>query len=96
MATTKLTKVVIDKLLHKLGHDDKFREEFRRDPRAAVQSLGAPADLEELNSHMCYLPLELASKESLRESREFLRGFLSGCAFSGMEVGDVLRDPPKP
>ena len=37
---TKFTHDVVDKLLHGLAHDDEFRSNFERDPRAALSSIG--------------------------------------------------------
>ena len=36
----KFSSDVVDKLLHGLAHDDDFRAEFERDPRAALSSIG--------------------------------------------------------
>jgi putative modified peptide len=36
----KFSSEVVDKLLHGLAHDDDFRAEFERDPRAALSSIG--------------------------------------------------------
>ncbi|HZP66006.1 MAG TPA: NHLP-related RiPP peptide [Rudaea sp.] len=75
MAGSKLAPDVVDKLLDKLGSDDAFRGHFEKDPKAALQTLGAPADVE---CGGCVKPKRLASKEHMRKAREQIRGNLLG------------------
>ena len=65
MSGTKFAPNVVDKLLDNLGTDDSFRASFSKDPKAALQSLGAPADAA---CGGCMSPKQLASKK-IRFSR---------------------------
>lgn len=75
MAGSKLTSDVVDKLLDKLGSDDTFRSNFQKDPKSALQTLGAPADVE---CGACMSPKQLASKEQFKNSRAQFRDTLLG------------------
>jgi putative modified peptide len=81
MEHTPLTPELADKLLDKLGSDDRFREEFRQDPKAAMVRLGAPPDFV---CGGCLRPARLASKEEIRHTRAVLRDKLLGA--DGQEV----------
>ena len=75
MAGTKLQPALVDKLLDKLGSDDQFRSAFGKDPKSALQSLGAPADIEYGG---CMSPKQLASKEQFQKSRGKFRDAMLG------------------
>jgi len=75
MPGTKLAPNVVDKLLDKLGSDDSFRSSFSKDPKAALQSLGAPADVV---CGGCMSPKQLASKEQFKQSRAKYHSALMG------------------
>lgn len=76
-----------DKLLDKLSSDDKFRERFQSDARAAVAELGyetpaADVGLEGSDPLLCMSSgTALASKEDIKASRAKLREQLSGVPF---------------
>jgi putative modified peptide len=72
MASTPLAPELVDKLLQKLGTDNKFRAAFRRDPTAAMLRLGAPADFKK-GKWDCIRPRRLASKEAIRTARAIIR-----------------------
>lgn len=63
---------LVDKLLQKLGSDNRFRAAFRRDPTAAMLRLGAPADFK-TGTWGCLRPRRLASKEAIRTARAIIR-----------------------
>jgi putative modified peptide len=71
MAGTPLAPELVDKLLQKLGSDNKFRAAFRRDPRAVMLRLGAPADFP--GKWDCMNVRRLASKEAIRTARAIIR-----------------------
>lgn len=75
MPGTKLAPNLVDKLLDKLGTDDTFRSSFSKDPKAALHSLGAPADLV---CGGCMSPKKLASKEQIQQARAKYRSALMG------------------
>ena len=75
MPGTKLAPNVVDKLLDKLGTDDKFRSSFTADPKGALQSLGAPHDVV---CGGCMSPKKLASKEQIQQARAKFRSALMG------------------
>ena len=75
MAGTKLQPALVDKLLDKLGTDDHFRSAFSKDPKSALQSLGAPADVQ---CGGCMSPKQLASKEQFQKSRGKFRDAMLG------------------
>jgi putative modified peptide len=81
MAPTRLTPELVDKLLDKLGSDDHFREQFRRDPHAAMVKLGAAPDSK---FGLCLRPSQLAPKKEIQETRALLRNKLLGT--DGQEV----------
>jgi putative modified peptide len=71
-----LPEAVVDSLLHKLGSDDAFREQFIANPRHALAGLGfAPAadDSIQQGIWMCLSVTELASKEAILASNGALR-----------------------
>lgn len=75
MPGTKLAPNVVDKLLDKLGTDDAFRSSFTRDPKGALQGLGAPHDVV---CGSCMSPKQLASKEQIQQARAKFRNALMG------------------
>ena len=75
----KASAETIDALLDKLGSDDKFRELFQTNPRAALASVGHGEAREggaKEGLWMCVATRELASKEQIKASREVLRNQL--------------------
>ncbi len=86
MASTPLTPEVVDKLLEKLGSDDKFRADFQKDPDAAVRQLGAPASF---TCRHCVHPWRLASKEEIQRTRDHLKEKLLGLAEMAPECLDA-------
>jgi putative modified peptide len=64
---------LVDKLLQKLGSDNKFRAAFRRDPAAAIAKLGGSAGKE--RAWNCMRTDRLASKEAIRTARAIIRDF---------------------
>jgi putative modified peptide len=81
------SREVADKLLDKLSSDDKFRELFARNPRAALHQIGhdTPKDDEGIlgsDPVMCLTSSEgLASKEQIRAARAKLQEQLTGPEF---------------
>jgi putative modified peptide len=75
MAGTKFEPNLVDKLLDKLGTDDAFRSGFTKDPKAALQSLGASRDFV---CGACMSPKQLASKEQIQQARAKYRSALMG------------------
>ena len=71
MAGTPLPPELVDKLLQKLGSDNKFRATFRRDPEAAMLQLGAPVGFN-TGKWGCLKPRRLASKEAIRTARAII------------------------
>ena len=71
MAGTPLAPELVDKLLQKLGSDNKFRAAFRRDPAAVMLRLGAPPPKNGIWE--CMNPRRLASKEAIRTARAIIR-----------------------
>jgi putative modified peptide len=73
----KLSEETVDALLDKLGTDDAFRTQFKHSPRAALASLGHKAAASAKDSDegiwACCVVKELASKETIRASRDALR-----------------------
>jgi putative modified peptide len=73
----KLSEKTVDSLLHKLGHDDDFRDQFQSDPRAALASLGheaaRTAAADEEGAWTCLATTSLADKDTIRKSHESLR-----------------------
>lgn len=62
-------------LLHKLGHDDAFRDRFGADARAALAELGfVPAGDSQASTGIwdCLVVQVLASKETIRNSHGLL------------------------
>jgi putative modified peptide len=72
MAGTPLAPELVDKLLQKLGSDNKFRAAFRRDPEAVMIRLGAPVGFEK-GKWDCMNTRRLASKEAIRTARAIIR-----------------------
>ncbi len=78
---------IADKLLDKLSSDDKFRELFERNPRAALHQLGyeTPEELKGIAGSdpvMCLgTSSGLASKEQIRATRSTLQEQLTSAAF---------------
>ncbi len=75
MAGTPLTPELVEKLLDKLGHDDKFREIFEKNPETAIHDLGFRGPFE---AGLCLRPVRLASKEEIRRSYAIIRDKLLG------------------
>jgi putative modified peptide len=81
------SREVADKLLDKLSSDDKFREQFERNPRAALHQIGhdTPKELEGIAGSdpvMCLTSSNgLASKEQIRAARTELQEQLTGGMF---------------
>jgi putative modified peptide len=75
MPGTKLEPALVDKLLDKLGTDDQFRSAFAKDPKSALQSIGAPSTVE---CGGCMSPKKLASKEQFQKSRGKFRDAMLG------------------
>jgi putative modified peptide len=75
MAGTPFTPELVDKLLDKLGSDDKFRADFQKNPDAAMSQLGAPADFK---CGPCVKAAPLASKKEIRQTREIIKHGLLG------------------
>jgi putative modified peptide len=72
----KLSDETADKLLDRLSSDDEFRAQFVKDPRKALAAVGhAPAADEKISegSWSCLAVSSLASKETIRASRDELR-----------------------
>lgn len=85
--TAPLDAAVADRLLDLLGNDDLFRERFRRDPLAALHSIGhTPPPLRMTACGAGAYPRpepfaeckvqELASKEAIRAARAEIRNML--------------------
>jgi putative modified peptide len=72
---TPLTPQLVEKLLEKLGHDDKFREVFEHDPEAAIRDLGFRGPFV---AGACLRPTRLASKDEIRRSHAIIRDALLG------------------
>jgi putative modified peptide len=70
-----LTPEQVDKLLEKLSSDDQFREDFKKDPEAALGQLGAAANPQR---HGCWPVKRLASKDEIGRTREKLKEKLLG------------------
>ncbi|RDZ26780.1 NHLP-related RiPP peptide [Lysobacter silvisoli] len=70
---------VADKLLHKLGNDDHFRDLFVQDPAAALGGLGlAPAQTKAaLSDTSCMMVTNIAPKEEIQASLSELRTYLT-------------------
>ena len=75
MPGTNLQPALVDRLLDKLGSDDQFRSAFSKDPKSALQSIGAPADVE---CGGCMSPKQLASKDQFKQSRGKFREAMLG------------------
>lgn len=73
---SELSEKIVDSLLDKLSSDDSFREQFQKDPRQALASLGhAPAGDASVRSGAwaCMQVKQLAGKEAIRASRDEIR-----------------------
>lgn len=87
---------VADRLLDKLSSDDDFRDQFQRNPRAALKSIGhetpdADRDVKGSDPVLCCNNIKsLASKEQIRAARAELHQQLSqrifGFVMSGLEA----------
>jgi putative modified peptide len=99
MSAFKLPAPIIDRLLDRLGNDDDFRDLFVADTRAALAGLGfepAADPSVKMGLWECLFVDRLASKETLRASRDTLRTqlllefvfvpFLIGCRESMHEA----------
>ena len=81
------SREVADALLDKLSSDDKFRELFQRNPRAALHQIGheTPKDVEGISGSdpiMCLTSTGgLASKEDISAARGQLQEQLTGGMF---------------
>lgn len=79
MTTNTFPPEVVDKLLDKLSSDDDFRDLFQKNPRAALRQVGydTPEKARDLRGAdpvvCCYNLHGLASKETIRASRDKLR-----------------------
>lgn len=78
----KFSKEVADKLLDKLSSDDSFRDLFQKNPREALRQVGHETptqDQDVIGSDpvMCCQVQGLASKETIRASRDKLRTALT-------------------
>lgn len=73
----KLSETTVDTLLDKLSSDDDFRKQFQANPRKALAALGhqPAAKAKDADSGLwsCLQTTQLASKESIKASREVLR-----------------------
>jgi putative modified peptide len=71
----KLPPDIADRLLDRLSEDDAFREMFRRDPRAALASVGyadaADTSLED-GAWSCLHGENLPDKQALKDARRAL------------------------
>jgi putative modified peptide len=74
-----LSAKIVDVLLEKLASDDAFREQFQRDPRSALASIGhGPAADSAVKEGIwaCCATTALASKQEIAASRDKLRSQL--------------------
>lgn len=73
----KLSETTVDTLLDKLSSDDDFRKQFQANPRKALAAVGhqPAAKAKDADSGLwsCLQTTQLASKESIKASRELLR-----------------------
>ena len=67
-----LTTEQANTLLDKLSSDDTFREQFQKDPAAALKSIGADQAAAE-----CMSVKQLASKEAITNARDALHAQLT-------------------
>jgi putative modified peptide len=76
--STRFAPDVIDRLLHKLGHDDDFRSLFRFNAREALKQVGHVTVPEKVgvageDAVLCCENVALASKETIRATEDLLR-----------------------
>lgn len=72
----QLSEDHVDALLDKLSSDDDFRSLFQKDPRQALAAIGHKASADasvEKGAWLCMGVAQLASKESIKASRDVLR-----------------------
>ncbi|PZO08002.1 MAG: putative modified peptide [Lysobacteraceae bacterium] len=72
----KLSEDIVDTLLDKLSTDDAFRDQFQKDPRQALASVGhvdAKDTTVDEGAWACMGVNQLASKEAIKASRDALR-----------------------
>lgn len=84
-----LSDETADKLLDRLSSDDEFRSLFAKDPRQALASVGhAPAADSKVSegAWSCMAVSALASKESIRASRDALRKQLVSARASAVPI----------
>lgn len=86
MAGTRMSHDLVDKLLDKLGSDDKFRADFQKDPDAAMRQLGA-APNDKCKHHAQF---RLASKEQIQNTRDHLKSELLGLDAMAPEVLELI------
>ena len=75
MAKSTFTPQLVDALLTQLSTNPQFREAFKANPQAALESLGAPKDFQ---SGGCMKPKILASMDQIRQSLNKIRENLLG------------------
>lgn len=74
MADSTLTRQQALTLLHKLGHDDAFRERFERNPSDALPEAGVtPSQLAAFSADSL-APVKLASKEKFQQLHTQISG----------------------
>jgi len=73
----KLSEKTVDTLLDKLSCDDDFRAKFQANPREALAAAGHHAAAKSKDSDkgmwLCLQTAQLASKETIKASRDLLR-----------------------
>lgn len=69
---TPLDPKLADRLLDLLSSDNAFRRQFKKDPQAALVSIGLSADIE----RSCSSISTMARKEEIARSRDQLRAHL--------------------
>ena len=75
MADSTFTPALVDALLDQLSTNQQFRDQFLADPKAALLSLGAPADF---HCGECMYPKKLASMDDIRRSLAKIRELMLG------------------
>ena len=83
-------------LLHKLGHDDAFRERFVSDTRGALADLGfMPAEDERISAGIwkCLSVDVLASKEAVRASHAALFRQITAQRASAVPISLEVQSP---
>ena len=75
MAKSAFTPQLVDALLTQLSTNQKFREAFKANPQAALESIGAPKGFQ---CDGCMSPKNLASMDEIRHSLNKFRETLLG------------------